>query len=123
MKKQHIIKWLILFLTVIESVHCFEIYIKNKNDGNKVTIEHLKYSSNKTYEIPLFQTHYITIKINPNDLDDNRNVIGFKFQVQSTDIRVVDIRKEIMVPTKITNGNNSKNILLEDLFICKLIMF
>jgi hypothetical protein len=122
MTKQHTIKSLILFLAIIESVHCFEIFIKNKDDGNKVTIEHLKNVS-KTYEIPLFQTRYITIKMSPNDLDHNRNVIGFKFQVQSTDIRVVDIQKEIMVPTKITNRNNSNNILLEDLFICKLIMF
>jgi hypothetical protein len=124
MKKQHTIKWLILFLTIIDYVHSFDMFIKTPIDNNNQTIEKLKYFSNKTYEIPLFHTRYITIRINPDDLhqDGNttdRNIVGFRFQVHSTDIRVVDVRKEIMVPTKSKNGTQPNNILLEDLFICE----
>jgi hypothetical protein len=113
MQEQHIIKWLILFLLILECVYSFEIFIKKTTNNNEQNIEQLGSFSNKSYQIPLFQTRYITIQINPNDL--HHNVVGFKFQVKSSDIRVIDVQKEIMIPT------NPNNILLEDLFIRKLI--
>ncbi|CAF1013472.1 unnamed protein product [Rotaria sordida] len=122
MQEQHIIKWLILFITIIKGVHSVDIFIKKTNDNNDENIEELQSFYDKPYEMPLFQTRYITIRINPNGLhhDQNKNnhhVVGFKFQVKSTNIRVVNVQKEVMVPTRIKNINDSNNILLEDLFI------
>ncbi|CAF1516787.1 unnamed protein product [Rotaria magnacalcarata] len=70
----------------------------------------------------LLQTRYITIQVTPNDLyhdhhTNKSNVIGFKFQVKSTNIRVLDVKKEVIVPSKLENTTKSNNILLEDLFI------
>ncbi|CAF4322960.1 unnamed protein product [Rotaria socialis] len=70
----------------------------------------------------LFQTRYITIQVKPNDLNhdhhtNKRTAIGFQFQVKSTDIRVLDVKKDVIVPSKLENTTKSKNILLEDLFI------
>ncbi|CAF0943208.1 unnamed protein product [Adineta ricciae] len=95
--------------------------MKAKDDTNEV-VENAKSYQNKTYQIPLFQTRYVSIKINPDELYQNDRktkleVVGFKFQVQSTDPRVVNIQKEIIVPAKTIDANNSNNILLEDLFI------
>lgn len=122
-RNKDMIKWLVLFLILIGSVHTFEIFIKKPDDDQN--IEGLKSFYNKTYEIPLFQTRFITIRIYPDDLQrtgrvSQHDVIGFKFQVKSTDIQVVEIRKEVRIPT---NSNNSNHVLLEDLFICKLKYF
>ncbi|CAF3396934.1 unnamed protein product [Rotaria sp. Silwood1] len=122
MQEQYIIKWLILFMTIVECVHSFEIFIKKTNDNNDQNIEELQSFYNKNYEMSLFQTHYITIRISPDDLYRDRNttdhnVVGFKFQVKSTDTRIVHVQKEVMIPTRMTNANDSNNILLEDLFI------
>jgi len=105
---------------IIKYVHNFEIFIKKTNDNNHKKTEQLKLFSNKTYEIPLFQTHYITIRISRDGLRhaghiNQHNIVGFKLQVKSTDIRVIKIQKEIRTSTN--------NILLEDLFICKLKYF
>lgn len=112
MQVKYMIQWLILFLTYNKCVHSFQILIQN----NDQKYEELKLFSNTSYQIPLFQTRYITIKISPNDFLRNgytnqANIIGFKFQVKSTDVGVVEVKKEIQSPTE--------NILLEDLFICK----
>jgi hypothetical protein len=125
MQEQYMIKWLILFVTIIECAHSLEIFIKKTNSNNDQNIEPLKSFYNKTYQIPLFQTRYITIRINRDDLRRNKNVhdhdvVGFKFQVKSTDNRIVDVQKEILVTT---NANSSNNVLLEDLFICKLMIY
>jgi hypothetical protein len=125
MQEQYMIKWLILFITIIECAHTLEIFIKETNSNNNRNIEPLTSFYNKTYQIPLFQTRYITIRINRDDLRRNKNVhdhdvVGFKFQVKSTDNRVFDVQKEIIVPTRTANTNSSNNVVLEDLFICKL---
>ncbi len=125
MQMKYMIKWLVLYLTVLQCVHGFEIFIKKTNDNNDTNIQPLRSFRNKTYQIPLFETRYITIRISPDDLRRNgyvnqSDVIGFKFQVKSTDIQVVEIKKEVRVPTKTSNTNH---VLLEDLFICKLKYF
>ncbi|UJR33152.1 hypothetical protein I4U23_020609 [Adineta vaga] len=116
------IKYLILIIHILTYVHSVEINIKNTNDKNDQDIENLNLYMKKTYQLPLFQTRYISIRINPDDLHRKENtsdqdIIGFKFQIQSTDKRVVHIQKEVLVPTKTINQNNSSHILLEDLFI------
>ncbi len=116
MQAKYMIQWLLLFLTIINGIYTFELFIKKSDDNQD--IESLKSYTNRTYQIPLFQTRLITIRIHSDDLRHNEHeLIGFKFQVQSSDIRVMDIRKEIQM----TNTNQKKNILLEDLFICKFL--
>ncbi|CAF3910969.1 unnamed protein product [Rotaria magnacalcarata] len=124
MHKQHTINSLILFITIFACVHSFEIFIKKTNNKNDSKIEEFKSFHNKTYNMSLLQTRYITIQVTPNDLyhdhhTNKSNVIGFKFQVKSTNIRVLDVKKEVIVPSKLENTTKSNNILLEDLFICK----
>jgi hypothetical protein len=124
MHKRYTLKWLMLFLAILESAHSLEIFIKKTAEKNDQNTERLASFANKTYQIPLFQTRYLAIRLNPDDLRrdgdaDNQAVAGFKFQVKSTDSRVIDVRKEIMVPTTNSNGNSSSQVLLEDLFICE----
>ncbi|CAF1475711.1 unnamed protein product, partial [Adineta steineri] len=96
--------------------------LKKTNSNDDQDVEQLQSYANKTYQIPLFQKRYVTIRINPDELRGNKNIknnkiVGFKFQVQTTDTRIVRIQKEVMAPTKEVNANNSNNVLLEDLFI------
>ena len=110
------IQCLLLFLTIVNGIHTFELFIKKPDDNQG--IEAFKSYTNRTYQMPLFQTRLITIRIHPNDLRrDEHDIIGFKFQVQSSVDGIVDIRKEIQM----AKPNQQKNILLEDLFICKLL--
>jgi len=125
MQAKYTIKWLVLFLIIIKCVNTFEIFIKKTNDNNHQTTEQLKLFYNKTYEIPLFQTRYITLRISRDGLRrtghvNQHDIVGFKFQVKSTDIRVVKIQKEVRSSKNVSNTNN---ILLEDLFIRKLKYF
>ena len=115
MQAKYIVQWLILFISGIQT---FELFIKNDNDQSNETF---KSYANRSYQIPLFQTRFITIRIHPDDLRhveraQKHDIIGFKFQVQSSDIRVLDVRKEI----RTANINKKNNVLLEDLFIRKL---
>ncbi|CAF1343562.1 unnamed protein product [Adineta steineri] len=122
MQGRYMIKWLILFLITVKYAHTVEIFIKKTNSNDDQDVEQLQSYANKTYQIPLFQKRYVTIGINPDELRGNKNIknnkiVGFKFQVQTTDTRIVRIQKEVMAPTKEVNANNSNNVLLEDLFI------
>jgi len=115
MQAKYMIQWLVLF---INGIHALELFVKTTDNQSS---EPFKSYANRTYQIPLFQTRFITIRIHPDELRrdghvNQQDIIGFKFQVQSTDIRVLDIRKEI----GLANTNKNKNILVEDLFICKL---
>jgi hypothetical protein len=106
----------ILFMTIVRCIYSFEIFINNTKDG---TVKQLESFRNKSYELPLFQKRFITIRAHPNDFRPNTynsHVVGFKYQVRSTDPSIVRIRKETTAPTGI---NNSKMILLEDLYICE----
>jgi hypothetical protein len=114
------LKIFILFITSIKYVYSFEIFISKIQDKN---IEDFVPVRNQSCEVPLFQTRYVTIKIHPDDLrhnnNDINNVVGFKFQIKSTDPKVVIIRKEIIMPTKTPIINDSNTVLLEDLYICE----
>ncbi len=116
MQLKYMIQCLLLFLTIVNGIHTLELFIKKPDDNQD--IETFKSYSNRSYFIPLFQTRFITIRIHPNDLRrGEQEIIGFKFQVQSSVAGVMDIRKEIQM----AKPNQRKNILLEDLFICKLL--
>jgi hypothetical protein len=114
------LKIFILFITSIKYVYNFEIFISKIKDEN---IKDFVPFYNQSCEIPLFQTRYVTIKIHPDDLrydnNDVSNVIGFKFQIRSTNPEVVIIRKEIIMTTKTPVINDSNTVLLEDLYICE----
>jgi len=90
MIQQRTIKWLTLFLIIIQHVHCIDIFIKNSRNGKDEIVQELKHFTKRTYEIPLFQTRYIKIKMHGHD---NKDIIKIQFQVNSTDIRVVHIKK------------------------------
>jgi hypothetical protein len=118
MLQRQTLQYLILFLTIFKCVYNFEIFLSKTKDDKDQNMEQLVSFRNKSYEIPLFQTRYVTIRTHSNDFhpkkNDNSNVIGFKFQVRSSNPELVNIRKEITIST-----NNLKTILLEDLYICK----
>lgn len=122
MLQGQVLKCLILFMTIFKCVYNFEVFLSKTNNNNDQNIENLGSYRNKTYEVPLFETRYITIRTHFNDFRHNKNndsnVVGFKFQVRSTDPNVVNIRKEA-IPTKTDEINNFNTVLIEDLYICE----
>ncbi|CAF2793698.1 unnamed protein product [Rotaria sp. Silwood2] len=99
----------------------FKIFINETQYNKDQTIEYLTTFPNKSYEMPLFQTRYITIRVDSNDFQHKKqnisNVIGFKLQIRSTDPKVINLRKEFMKPTENAETNNSNTVLIEDLYI------
>jgi len=110
-------------MIIIKCVYNFEVILSKTKDNQDQSIEYLVSYGNKSYEIPLFQTRYITIQTFSNDFLRNKydyiNVVGFKFQLRSTRPKLVNIKKEIMIPTNDIKFDNLSTVLLEDLFICK----
>ncbi len=123
MLQGQVVKCLILFITIVKCTNSFEIFISRAKYDKNQTIEDFKSFHNRSCEISLFQTRYITIRVYPRDLrrhqNDNSSVIGFKFQVKSTNPDVVNIQKNVVLPTTTKIINDSKNILNEDLYICE----
>jgi len=114
------VKCLIVFMIIIKCVYNFEVILSKTNDNQDQNIERLASFRNKSYEIPLFQTRYITIQTHLNDfLRNNINVVGFKFQIRSTRPELVNIQKQIMISTKDVKSDDLSTVLLEDLYICK----
>lgn len=114
---------LIVFITIFQCVYNFEVFVSKTKDNNDQNIQQSIDNNIKSYEIPLFQTHYLTLRTHANDFQQIRhsksNVIGFKFQVQSTSPGVVTVRKEAPMSADGKNTGNSNKILLEDLYICE----
>lgn len=115
------VRCLIVFITIFKCVYNFEVFARKTKDGNDQNIQQLANYRNKSYEIPLFQTHYLILRIHANDFQGHSksNIIGFKFQVQSTDPEVVNLRKKIMMLTSNENTDKLHTVLLDDLYICK----
>ncbi|CAF0971935.1 unnamed protein product [Adineta ricciae] len=72
--------------------------------------------------MPLFQTRYVTIRVHANDLhrSDRRaagTVIGFKFELKSTDPNIIKMEKIISTQRKPTNNTDFHTVLIEDLYI------
>lgn len=114
MQLKNMIKWSIIFLIYLPIVYNFELYFQNN--------ENLEYINDKPYQIPLFQERYITIQISSKDFQHDgyfqqNNTIGFKFQIQSSNTKVIEIKK------KTSQSMEAQNILLEDLFTCKFFSF
>ncbi|CAF1124907.1 unnamed protein product [Adineta steineri] len=115
MLQRQLLTGVILFITIIKYVDNFQIFINNTKFQN---IESSLPYSNKSYEIPLFQTHYITIRTYTDDFYNISHVIGFKFQIKSTNSELVTIRKENTPPIETATDNGiENNVLREDLYI------
>ncbi|CAF1412207.1 unnamed protein product [Adineta steineri] len=115
MLQRQLLTGVILFITIIKYVDNFQIFINNTKIQN---IESSLPYSNKSYEIPLFQTHYITIRTYTDDFYNISHVIGFKFQIKSTNSELVTIRKETKLPIETATDNGiENNVLREDLYI------
>jgi len=107
-------------MIIIKCVYNFEVILSKTKDNQDQNIESLASFRDKSYEIPLFQTRYITIQTHANDfIRNNINVVGFKFQIRSTRPELVNIQKEVMIPTKDVKFDNLSTVLLEDLYICE----
>ena len=100
---KYIVVCVIVSLSILSQVQSFEIILNN--------------STNDSYRIRLFQRHLMTIRLYPNEYQQNS--IGFQMQVKGSDPRVLDVRREIARERNISNTNDENNILLEDFFICK----
>jgi hypothetical protein len=112
------LKYLIVIIIIVKYVDSLEIFLSKTNDD--IEVEHLASFRNKSYEIPLFQTRYLTIRTHPNDIHPvqlgEKNMIGLKYQIKSTLPKVVNIRKEVASSEK---NPESNGIVVEDLFICE----
>jgi hypothetical protein len=103
-----------------QCANSFEIYLKDEHGKNHTVQSYV----NRTYQMPLYQTRHINIRFNIDDLRrdgrvNNKEIVGFKLQVQSTDARVIEIEKELVVPSQLASNKQLKKILVEDLFIRK----
>jgi hypothetical protein len=123
MLQEQTLKCMIIFMITVKCVHNLEILISKTKDDTNQTVEHLQSFHNKSYEIPLFQIRYLTVRTHSNDFhrnkSDDRNVIGFKFQIRSTLPNVVIIRKEVNPLAEKMETTNIDTFLVEDLFICE----
>ncbi|CAF1067180.1 unnamed protein product [Rotaria sordida] len=104
-----------------KSMDNFEIFIDKTNNDKDQNIEYLTSFGNKSYEISLFQIRHITIQVDSNDFyhnkHNNSNVVGFKIQINSTNPKIINLRKEVPISTETIKINNSNTILVEDLYI------
>ncbi|CAF4863944.1 unnamed protein product [Rotaria socialis] len=86
-----------------------------------LNVEYLASFRDKPYELPLFQSHYITIQTSSNDFrrhqHDNNSVIGYKFQIDSTNPLVLKLEKDVTISTRSTKNENVNTILVDDLYI------
>ena len=121
MQQGQTLKFWIVFLILINYVNSFEIFIGERLDGQDQNVEQLGARENKSYEINLFKSHYVTIRIDPNDLRRNGNsrgdVVGFKFQIRSSLANVVEIRKVLPIPAD--QMEKVDPVIEEDLFVRK----
>ena len=121
MQQGQTLKFWIVFLILINYVNSFEIFIGERLDGQDQNVEQLGARENKSYEINLFKSRYITIRIDPNDLRRNGNsrgdVVGFKFQIRSSLANVVEIRKVLPIPAD--QMEKVDPVIEEDLFVRK----
>lgn len=118
------LKSVVLFLFAIECVLTFEILIAERINGVDKNIQQLRLNENKSCEIPLFQTRYVTIRLHPTDLHKRgngggRDIVGFKVQIKSSLANVVKITKDLDKTTGPSNIDDTKSVIAEDLFICK----
>ena len=107
-------------MVFFQTTSTFEIFLEDENGKNSSVQSYV----NGTYQMPLFQTRYITVRINADNLRRNGNlnekdIVGFKLQAQSTDARVIEIEKELITSNPRANNKQLKKILVEDLFIRK----
>ena len=120
MRRGHLLPWCILLITIVKYSSSFEVFLKNSITDEDQTSEPWINAVNKSYEIPLFQKRYITIRTQPEDIRStrfNRSVVGFKFQVSSSNAAVADIQKELVPSTMLTKSTKTSAVLLEDLYI------
>ena len=121
MQQGQTLKFWLVFLILINYVNSFEIFIGERLDGQDQNVEQLGARENKSYEINLFKSRYITIRIDPNDLRRNGNsrgdVVGFKFQIRSSLANVVEIRKVLPIPAD--QMEKADPVIEEDLFVRK----
>ena len=122
MLRGQLLRWCILLITLAKYTSSFEVLIKTTLADDDQTSEKWQDFKNKSYEIPLFQKRYVTIRTQLNDIQSkrfNRSVVGFKFHVSSINAVVADVRKELTPLTTPTESINDPAILLEDLYIGK----
>lgn len=123
MRQGQTLKYWIIFFILIQSVQNFEIFIGKTRDINNENVEQLGSRQNKSYEIHLFQTRYITVRIHPNDLRrtgiNHSHVVGFKFQVRTSRENIVEIKKELDISTDDKKIKDADPVIAEDLFICE----
>ena len=121
MLSKEVLKSVLFFLTVVKYAHSLDLFIETSKYKNHEQLTPLR---NKSYEMPLFQTRYVTIRVHANDLHRSDHqatgtVIGFKFELKSTDTNIIKMEKIIPTQRKSTNNIDLNTVLIEDLYICK----
>ena len=121
MQQEHILTWLALFMIVARCADGFELFIWKTNEASgNASNELLTPFLNQSYQLPLFQRHYVTVRALPSDSrnkSDNRNVVGYNIQVRSTKAPVVSIEKVQSTSVTPAVRNKVDSILLNDLYI------
>lgn len=106
-------RYLIFVLNLISIVQCVEFFIKPLDQDK---IQPSKLLLDERYELPMFQSRLLTVQLSLQRSYHKQNlkIIGFRFQIQSTNPDVVLIKKNVQQTT-------TNNVVLTDLFIRKYI--
>jgi len=106
-------RYLIFVLNLISIVQCVEFFIKPLDQDK---IQPSKLLLDERYELPMFQSRLLTaqLSLQRSYHKQNLKIIGFRFQIQSTNPDVVLIKKNVQQTT-------TNNVVLTDLFIRKYI--
>ena len=122
MQQVHLLAWLALFMTLSKCTDSFELFIRKTNEASvAASSEPPAPFLNQSYELPLFQRHYVTVRVLPSEFHskgDNRSVVGYNLQVRSTNAPVVIVEKvQSLSGTPERMGNQVESTLLNDLYI------
>lgn len=121
MQAQHIVSQCLVLVVLlgITTSSVVEISLSDKFKN----IDKLSSFGNKSYEIPLFQKRILSIQVDPNRLQEHHELIGYKFQIEVSDKRVVRIEKVLSDSRYIKEQHEEyQAIAVEDLYICKSIV-
>ena len=103
----------------MKSSNALEIFIGKSNYG---TVPSQTPFSNKSYEMPLFEARYLSIRVRANEFRrkaGNSHVVGFEFQMKSSQPDIVEMQKDLSMPSSFADGTHPDAVLIQDLYICK----
>ena len=111
-------KFFFLVSIVFQLTNSFELFIRQSSDEN-ASLLNLNSFKNRSYQISLFQTRTIIVKIKPEKLflASGKIFSAFRLQVKAKDHQVIEIKKQSTGISTSFPSIELDPILFDDLFI------